>query len=84
MQIGTQPEHSLLVLTNVEGAVFDPEVVKAMEAFLVHNKPYVKKSAIIGLSGLQKIIYDGLIRITRRNLPLFNTIEKAKDWLVSN
>lgn len=82
--IKVQPEHSLLTLTNVEGAHFDFKVVEAMKDFTVHNKPYVRKGAVVGVTGLRKIIYDAVMRFSGRNLPSFDDIEEARDWLVED
>jgi len=35
------------------------------------------------LSGLQRIVYNGIMKITGRDIRSFETIEIAKDWLVS-
>ncbi len=77
-----QPEDTLLTLTNVKDARFNYKVVDAMKDFVVHNKPYVRKGAVIGVKGLQKIIYDAILKFSRRVLPRFDDFDKAKDWLV--
>lgn len=82
--IEAQPERSLLTLTNVEDAHFDSRVVEAMKDFTVHNKPYVRKGAVVGVTGLRRIIYDAVMRFSGRNLPSFDDLEKAKDWLVED
>ena len=80
--IGKQPKASLLVLTNVKNGHFNPTVSQAMKGFTLHNKPFVKKSAVIGLSGIQRIIYAAVVKFSGRKLPLFEDEIRAKEWLI--
>ncbi len=81
--IRSQPERSLLVLTNIEGMHFNNEVKTMFSDFVSGNKPYVKASAVYGISGLQRIIYNGVMRITGRDIRSFDTLSLGKEWLVS-
>ena len=81
--IRSQPEKSLLVLTNIEGMHFNNEVKTMFSDFVSGNKPYVKASAVYGISGLQRIIYNGVMRITGRDIRSFDTLSLGKEWLVS-
>jgi len=82
--IKTQPENSLLILTDVTNARFNEEVSRKMKEFTTHNKPYVKESAVVGVIGLKKIILDAVMLFSNRKLHTFDTIEQAKDWLIKN
>jgi hypothetical protein len=79
--IRVHPQHSLLTLTNVEGTHYNMAITNAMQEFAHGNKPFVKAGAVIGISGLKKIVYDAVMKFSGRNLPAFDDIEKAKDWL---
>jgi hypothetical protein len=79
--IRIHPPQSILTLTNVEGAHYNMKVTNAMMEFAHGNKPFVKAGAVIGISGLKKIVYDAVMKFSGRNLPAFDHIEKAKDWL---
>ena len=78
-----QPLASVLALTYVAHSRFNKEIVDALTEFVKHNKPYMKASAIVGLAGLQRVIYVTITQLTGRRLPTFDTIEAAKDWLVT-
>lgn len=78
-----QPEQSLLILSDVTNAAFDDSVRLAMKEFTVHNKPYVKASAVVGVTGLKRIIFDGIMLFSRRKITAFDNIEAARDWLTS-
>lgn len=80
--IRVQKHNSVLTLTNVSGTKYNREMIQALKEFANDNKPFVKAGAIIGVEGLKKIAYDAIIKFTKRNLPAFDNIEKAKAWLV--
>ena len=75
-------EKSALTLTNVEGLFFNREVLSAFKENQTQISPYLKKAAVVGIHGLQKIAYDALLAITQdHNMKNFNTDVAAKDWL---
>jgi len=80
--IRSQPESSLLILTDVTGARYDLEVIEKLKEFTNGNKPYVRASAVIGLDTLQKVVYNAVTLFSKRTFPVFDDIEKAKDWLI--
>lgn len=77
-----QAPNSLLTLTNGTGLRFSMELVDTLKDLTTHNKPYVKAAAIVGVKGIQKIAYDTVMRFTKRNIPIFPSVEEAMDWLV--
>ena len=50
--ITVQPRGSVLVLTDFSGAAFDRDALRAMKEAAVFDKPFVKKSALIGTEDL--------------------------------
>jgi hypothetical protein len=82
--ISTRPEHSVLTLTNVTNARFNEAVGDGLKAFTAHNKPYVKAGAVVGVTGLKRIIFNAVVTFSRRNLETFDDVEQAKHWLASN
>lgn len=81
--IRSQPEKSLLILTNIEVMHFNNEVKAMFSEFISGNKPYVKASAVYGISGLQRIVYNGIMRLTGRDIRSFETLTLGKEWLIS-
>ena len=79
-----QPRGSVLVLTDFIGAAFDREALRAMKETAVFDKPFVKKSALIGTEDLPASFYDELKSYSRRELLIFKTREEALDWLASD
>jgi hypothetical protein len=76
--------NSVLTLNDVTGTGFDHESVEALKSRVAANAPYVRRAAVIGISGLQRLIYEAVKLFTRRNIPLFSTREEALDWLVQD
>jgi len=81
--IRTQSPESVLTLTNIQGMHFNSEIRDLFNDFIKGNKPFVKAGAVIGLAGLQQIVYNSLMKVTGRDIKAFAKAEEAKDWLAS-
>ncbi|MBA2627026.1 MAG: hypothetical protein H0U85_03370 [Gemmatimonadales bacterium] len=82
--VAAQPaDGSLLTLTSVDGAYFDSGVLKAIRELAEHNRPYVRAGAVVGLTGLMKVVYNTLVHLTGRNIKPFESLEAAKTFLVA-
>jgi hypothetical protein len=84
MAIRTRSENSVCTLTDVTNLRFDDNVSEKMKAFTVHNKPYVKAAAVVGVVGIKKILFEAIMLFSRRKFHAFDTLEQAKTWLVAN
>jgi hypothetical protein len=82
--ITVQPHGSVLVLTDFSGAAFDRDALRAMKETAVFDKPFVKKSALIGTEDLPASFYDELKSYSRRDLLIFTAREEALDWLATD
>lgn len=78
-----QPPRSVRTLVNVKDSKFDARIAKAVQHLASHNKPFVLASAIVGLSGLQRVILSAVMRVTGRKFATFDDLDEAKDWLVA-
>lgn len=81
--IGRQPPASVRTLTLVKDARFNNQVSKEMKEYTSHNKPFVCRAAVVGLSGLQEIVYNVIIRVTGRRIATFSDVVPAKEFLVT-
>ncbi len=79
--IGRQPLASTRTLTMVKNTRFNSQVSEAMKEYTAHNKPFVRAAAVVGLSGLQEIVYNVIIKLTGRNIATFADVARAKDFL---
>src|SRR5216684_7447426 len=82
--ITVQPRGSVLVLTDFTGAAFDRDALRAMKEAAVFDKPFVKKSALIGTEDLPTSFYDELRTFSRRELLIFKTRQEALAWLATD
>ena len=82
--VTTQPLGSTLILTDFGGASFDRDTLIAMKETAVFDKPYVKKSALVGTESLPREFYESMKTFSRRELPIFSSREEALKWLVGN
>lgn len=74
---------SALIITNVTNMNFDGEISDAFKAYASRNNDYVKASAIVGLSGIQKIVFNAVKLITGRDYYLTSSMDDAKNYLIS-
>ena len=81
--VSAEPQGSVLTLTYVANAHFNREITGALTELVKKNKPWVKAGAIVGITGLQRVLYITVTQLTGRRLPTFDTIEAAKDWLAT-
>jgi hypothetical protein len=81
--IRTRPPASLLTLTDVTDARFDATVTERMKEFAAHNKPYVRAAAIVGITGLKKVIFEAALMFSKRKIHIFENAEDAKAWLAT-
>ncbi len=79
--ISSKPENSLLTLTDVTDVSFNDDLSQQMKAFTIHNKPYVRAAAVVGVTGLKRVIFNAVIAFSRRKLVTFDDRETAKKWL---
>ncbi len=82
--IASEPPHSILGLLDVTGTPVSRSIAASWKVFAAHNEPYIKTSALVGVEGIKKIIYQAVLKVTgRKNLILKSSFQKAKDWLVA-
>jgi hypothetical protein len=82
--IATQAPNSLLTLSDVTGATFNIDVVEELKEMTKHNAPYVRKAALIGVTGLQAFIYSVVQSFSKRNIPIFSKKEEALKYLLTD
>ena len=80
--IEMQPQKSVLLLTNVQNAHYNREATNHLKAFSNAVTPYIKASAAVGVSGIKRIVLQSLMRISGRDIKVFDSADQAKDWLV--
>jgi hypothetical protein len=79
----TQPRGSVLVLTDVSGSSFNHDVVEAMKQLAEHHKPWVRASALVGLTPLMRVIYRAVVALTRREIRVCASRDEAMAYLLA-
>jgi hypothetical protein len=82
-EIRAEPPGSVLTLTHVAGLKIRDQTNDALRELAQGNTPYVKASAISGISSLQRVVLNMIQLVTRRRFVLFDTAEDAKDYLAA-
>jgi hypothetical protein len=79
--IDGQPPHSLLTLVDVNNSVFDTEVLVIMKDFVKRNTPFIRYTAVVGITGLKEVGLMALTRVAGRPLQTFSSREEALDFM---
>lgn len=80
--IENEPRNDTLVLVDIRHTVTSTPVVSLMKESAARTKGRVAKLAVIGVSGVQRILATAVSRFSREPLQLFDDLDAAKDWLV--
>ena len=77
-----QPRDSVLLLVDIAGLIITPEALNLAKNVALHSQPYVRKTALLGMTGARKAIVDIIVKFSGMKVEAFETVEQAKDWLV--
>ncbi len=71
----------MLTLTIAGGSSFSGETISKLKELARDNTPYVKAGAIVGVTGLYKVVFNAVAIFSKRRFYLFDTIDEAMDFL---
>lgn len=75
---------SSLTLINVKNLSFDMDIINAFRDSIGESQPYVRRLAVVGLTGLQKVVYNFITNLSQKYLiKAFETELEAKEWLIN-
>jgi hypothetical protein len=77
----SQPENSVLVISNFSNTELTASLMPILNESSSKTKAYVRKTAVLGVSGIKRALGDLLSRITGQELMYFNSEAEAKEWL---
>lgn len=83
-QVRSRPEQSVRTLTIAGGGKFDNNVLQKLKELTQGNAPYVEKAALVGITGLYKVVVNTIKMFSKREFHLFDTVDEAKDFLVAD
>lgn len=81
--IRTRTPKSIYALTNIENMHFNENIKTQFSEFAKGNKDFIKASAVVGVTGLKQIVFNGLMKLTGRDIRSFNEKESALEWLIT-
>ena len=81
-EVISHPKNSLLILSDFRDTNITGEMMPLLNAGSAITKDHVRKTAVLGVTGVKRTLADLLTRFTGQPLKYFNTEYAAKDWLV--
>ena len=82
--VRSRPPKSVRTLTIAGGGAFDQEVVGKLKELTKGNEPYVMKSAVVGITGLYKVVLLAVSAFSKREFHLFDSVDEARDFLAAD
>lgn len=79
--VKAQPKGSVLVLTDMRDTNVGSDLLPAMNAASTATKDYVRKTAVLGVTGAKRKLADLLTALTGQPLKYFDDMDSAKHWL---
>lgn len=83
-QVQARPPKSVRTMTIAGGGRFDNDVIGRLKELTKGNEPYVEKAALVGITGLYKVVVLAVAAFSRREFHLFDTVEEAKEYLAAD
>jgi hypothetical protein len=80
--LAQEPERSVLLATVVTRARYAAGAAEHLKAYSRAIRPYVKASAVVGLSPLQRVIFTAIRPFLHASVRDFATLAEAREWLV--
>ena len=80
-KIVAEPPGSVRVLMAIQDAHISPQILGPLKEAALRNKPHLKGVAVVGLSGLLRVIYVTMSKLMEMEMPAFDSREDALDWL---
>ena len=78
----SQPLNSVLVLVDLRNTIITREVQKLISARIADTQKYIRKTVVVGLSGIRGIFLDYFARAAGSDTVGFDNPESAIEWLL--
>ena len=82
--VTSQPKDSVLVLSDFRDTSVGSDLLSSMNAASAATKSYVRRTAVLGVTGMKRKLADLLTALTGQPLKYFDDIESAKNWLAED
>jgi len=78
------PDHAVLMLIDIRDSIIGTETLSVFKENAKKIRPYIKKVAVLGIHGVRKILLESVVWFSGLDAKPFDSLEEAKDWLVSD
>jgi hypothetical protein len=82
--VTSQPQKSVLTLSEFTGAKFDHRAITRLKEVAAYDNPYVRRAAIVNAAAMPKVLLEGLKSFAQRDFGKFETRQQALDWLTAD
>jgi hypothetical protein len=72
----------ILLIVDVTGAYANKEAVSAFVESGKESKPLLQKTAVVGITGVKKILLNVVNKFSGLSAKAVSTMEEAKEWLI--
>jgi hypothetical protein len=80
--VKAQPLNSALILSDFRNTNIGRELLPAMNEASAATKNHVKRTAVLGVSGVKRTLADLLSQLTGQTFKYFDDEFTAKEWLI--
>lgn len=77
------PDHAVLMLIDIRNSIIGTETLSVFKENAKKIRPFIKKVAVLGIQGVRKILLESVVWFSGLDAKPFDSLEEAKDWLVS-
>jgi hypothetical protein len=78
------PNNSVLSLADVRGTYGTTDAMNILKGIIAKTKLHLHKRAVVGVTGVQKILLKALNQFSGQETVAFDSVDKALDWLVED
>lgn len=78
-----EPKGTVLVLIDLRDTVASGAVVQLFKESSAVTTPYIRRHALIGITGMKRYLADKVAQLAGKPMRLFKTEEAALEWLTS-
>jgi hypothetical protein len=83
-ELCAMPKNSALSMADVRDSFGTNEAMEIIQGLTSKTKQHVRKRAVIGVTGVKKILLKALNQVTGQTSVPFDSLEEALDWLVKD
>jgi hypothetical protein len=80
----TQPPRSVLALSDFRNTNIGSDLLPVMNASSAATKAFVRRTAVLGVTGIKRTLADLLTQVTGQPLKYFDEELEAKEWLTQD